>query len=542
MPLFNRKNIFTSGFDEDALTASTFSQSLFNFGDLATSGDLANGVFANADDVSIRNFGAVETSGLGAAGIFVRGENARIENFGSVHTTGDFFGDFEFFSEGIFALGDHYYIANYGTVRVEGESSSCLAGVGEDGLAINFGGLESSATESAVIAAFGARSRAINEGQVTSSGGRTGVMVISGEDASALNVGTILVTGAASNGMAGDANTHLTNRGVIRFTLDDSFGDPSFGMISIVGESQISNFGLIEMHGAFAVGISALGRIPLGELGLDFEIVNAGRITTDGDLGIGVALGVGRFGFANAADGTIDNRGVIVTDGDGAAGVAMIGDGHCLTNSGQITTDGGEVDDPRVGLFRAAGVVVSGDEALVENTRTGVIESKNAGSAAVELNIVERDGLLNSDTSSTLENFGLIKGTAVAVLGGDGQETVVNHGCILGDVDLGNGADRFVFGKGGTLSGDLLLGEGDDRVVVEDGSGKSLIADFVAGAGSDDRIDVSAFFTNFDDLTAHSHQSGADVIIDLDHNDQLVLKNVQLLGPTGLTFDDFLFV
>ena len=214
--------------------------------------------------------------------------------------------------------------------------------------------------------------------------------MVNGEDASALNLGDILMTGAASNGMAGDENSHLTNWGVIRFTLDDTLGDPSFGMISIVGGSQLSNFGLIEMHGAFALGISALGRIPLGELGLDFEIVNAGRITTDGDLAIGVALGVGRFGLANAADGHIENRGVIETVGDGAAGVLMIGDNHHLTNSGQITTDGGEVDGP-LGLFRAAGVVVSGDDALVENARKGVIESENADLAAVELNIVERD-------------------------------------------------------------------------------------------------------------------------------------------------------
>ena len=465
-----------------------------------------------------------------------KGADARIENYGSVHTTGDFTEDELFFSEGIFAEGNGFYIANYGSIQVEGLFSSALIGVGNDGLAVNYGVLESSATGSAVIGAFGDRSQAINYGQVTSSGESTGAMVVNGEDASALNLGNILMTGAASNGMAGDENSHLTNWGVIRFTLDDTLGDPSFGMISIVGGSQLSNFGLIEMHGAFALGISALGRIPLGELGLDFEIVNAGRITTDGDLAIGVALGVGRFGFANAADGQIENRGVIETVGDGAAGVLMIGDDHHLTNSGQITTDGGEVDGP-LGLFRAAGVVVSGDDALVENTRKGVIESKDADSAAVELNVVERDGPCPiADTSSHLDNFGLIKGAAVAVLGGDGQETVVNHGRIVGDVVLGNGDDTFVFGKGGTLSGNLFLGGGDDLVVVEDGSGTSRIADFVAG--SDDQIDVSAFFTDIDDLMAHSRQSGDDVVINLDQNDQLVLSNVQLSGLQ----DNFLFV
>jgi hypothetical protein len=217
----------------------------------------------------------------------------------------------------------------------------------------------------------------------------------------------------------------------------------------------------------------------------------------------------------------------------------MAGEGHYLINTGRITTDGGAFADEAVGELHAAGVLVTGDDALVENTRKGVIESKNADSAAVELNVVERDGLSNAGTSSTLENFGLIKGAAVAVLGGDGQETVFNHGRILGGVVLGDGADTFVFGKGGTLSGNLFLGKGNDLVVVEDGSGKSRIADFVAGAGSDDRIDVSAFFSSIDDLTAHSHQSGNDVIITLDRNDQLTLANVQLIG---LHAGDFLFV
>jgi hypothetical protein len=505
---------------------------------LTTTGAKANGIFAGANDITVRNFADIETSGLGAAGIYVSGDNAHIENFGSVTTTGTFTDDELFFAEGIFAEGNGFYIANYGSVQIEGESSSALVGVGEDGLAINHGALESSAISSAVIAAFGDRSQAINIGQVTSSGASTGVMVVAGEDASVLNRGEILVTGEQSNGMAGDANTHLTNRGEIRFELDDNPGDPSFGIISIGGGSQISNFGLIEMHGTFAVGVSALGRIPLGELGLDFEIVNAGRITTDGDLAIGVALGLGRFGFANAAQGQIENSGVIETVGDGAAGVLMIGDDHQLTNSGRITTDGCAFSDTALGELHAAGVLVTGNDALVENTRTGVIRSHDAASAAVEINVLERDGLSNADTSARLDNFGRIEGV-VAVLGGDGDETVINHGRIVGDVNLGAGNDQFVAGKGGILTGDLILGGGDDHVLIENGSGTTRIAGFAAGESTEDEIDVSAFFSNLDDLKAESEQIGTDVIIALDHNDTLVLMDVQL---STLNVDDFWFV
>ena len=142
--------------------------------------------------------------------------------------------------------------------------------------------------------------------------------------------------------------------------------------------------------------------------------------------------------------------------------------------------------------------------------------------------------------SSTLENFGLIEGAAIAVLGGDGQETVINHGRIIGDVDLGFGDDTFVFGSGGGVDGALILGGGEDFVRIENGSGTSTIADFTAGDSSgDDVIDVSAFFSDFDELLADSSQSGADVVIALDHNDTLVLANLQLSALNG---DDFLFV
>ena len=244
--------------------------------------------------------------------------------------------------------------------------------------------------------------------------------------------------------------------------------------------------------------------------------------------------------FLPASDGEITNRGTIDTHGDGAAGVAMIGDGHHLINSGRITADGGAFFSDAHGVtMHAAGVVVSGDGALVENTRSGVIRSKDANSVAVELNVLERDSLPAADMSSQLENFGLIDGKAVAVLGGAGDETVINHGRIVGDVILDDGSDTFVFGRGGSLSGDLFLGDGDDLVVVENGSGRSRIADFAAGAAGGDVVDVSDFFASFGALLARSHQQGSNVVIMLDHNDRLILENVQLSALNG---GDFLFV
>jgi hypothetical protein len=538
MPIVNRKKISTIGFDQDALIIKEDSTSLLNLGNLTTTGDLANGIFADANNVTIRNRATIETSGDGAAGIFAHGDNAHIENYGTIITHGGVFGDDEFFSEGIFVLGDRFNIANYGNIRVEGESSSGLIGEGDDGVVVNYGLVES-LSDGLVLAAFGNRSQAINAGQVIDSGADTDVMHVSGEGAAALNLGQILITGFNLAGMVGGGeNTHITNEGTIVITADGG----SFGMGGLGDGHQVSNFGLIETHGFFATGIEALGGGPSEQLGLNLEIVNGGRIVTDGDLAIGVALGLASFGpgFQPAADGQIVNLGMIETEGDGAAGVIMAGDGHQLTNSGLITTDGGAFDsDTLKVVLHAAGVVVSGDDALVENTETGVIRSENADSAAVELNVLKRSGLNNVGTSSQVENSGLIEGANVAILGGDGQETVVNHGSIVGDVILGGGADTFVFGNGGSLDGDLFLGAGKDLVVIENGAGTAEIADFTAGPSNKDVIDVSAFYSSFQQMASNIHQVGNDAVITLDADDQLVLLNT----PTrSLSVSDFLFV
>ena len=306
---------------------------------------------------------------------------------------------------------------------------------------------------------------------------------------------------------------------------------------------QLSNFEVIETQGDITVGMGARGGGPSELEGANLEIVNAGHISTNGDQAIGVALGVTRpeFGFFRALDSQIVNSGVIETVGDGSAGALMIGDGLHLTNSGRITTNGGSFfDGPTVDELRAAGVVVSGDDALVENTRTGVIESLNGASAAVELNVLVRADLSNATTSSTLENFGLIEGAGIAVLGGDGQETLINHGSIVGDVNLGSGDDKFVFATGGSVAGDVVLGAGNDLVVVENGSGTTSIADFAAGTSNSsvDVIDVSTFFSSFEEMTDHISVEGGNVVIALDANDTLVLENVV---SANLNSDDFWF-
>ena len=156
-------------------------------------------------------------------------------------------------------------------------------------------------------------------------------------------------------------------------------------------------------------------------------------------------------------------------------------------------------------MLRAAGVLAVGDGSLIGNA--GTIRSRNAASAAVEMNVVERDGLPAADTSARLENSGLISASDVAVLGGPGKETVVNSGRIVGDVSLGDGDDAFTFARGGAVNGEVALGDGNDRVLVENGSGVSRVSDFTAG-DTTDTVDVSAFHSDFDQVRANARQQG----------------------------------
>lgn len=544
MPINNFTNKSTFGFDEDALATNTPGERVRNFARLRTAGELADGISANADDVSIVNFGEIETSGRGAAGITVRGDDAEIVNFGSVATLGgirdpdpDVDGD-EAFAEGMVAEGDGFRVLNFGSVHVEGDGSSCLVGVGNDGVVVNYGIVDSESTDSSAISVFGDRSQAINAGLLRVGGDSNAALFVRGADAIALNCGVVLIDGSAVVGIQGvAANADVINRGIIRIDAERGTGLGGFG-----DGHQVRNFGTIDAHGFFSGGIQARGVGFLGVAGVDLEVLNAGRITTDGDLGIGIAVGINNAGkspgFTLAEGSSIVNSGVIETEGDGAAGIAMNGDGHHLVNSGRIVTDGGAfVGDP-LGTFRAAGIVVSGDDALVQNTRSGVIVSKDADSAAVELNVIEQDGLPTGDMAVRLENRGLIKGADIAVLSGAGEETVVNHGRIVGDVVLDDGDDTYVGGKGGSLSGDLILGGGDDLVIVADGAGTLRIVDFAAGAGGGDVIDVSAFFSDFGDLLAHASQKNGNTVIALDGNDRVVLEST-LLGT--LDAGDFQF-
>jgi glucose/arabinose dehydrogenase len=106
------------------------------------------------------------------------------------------------------------------------------------------------------------------------------------------------------------------------------------------------------------------------------------------------------------------------------------------------------------------------------------------------------------------------------------------------------GNDRLFGGAGGDLldggpGADFLNGgNGDDFILFRPGDGADTVFGFVTGAGSEDRISLSAFagITSFADVLSHATQVNADTVINFGGSDMLTLRNV-VRG--NLSADDF---
>ena len=112
------------------------------------------------------------------------------------------------------------------------------------------------------------------------------------------------------------------------------------------------------------------------------------------------------------------------------------------------------------------------------------------------------------------------------VLRGDGSANAL-RGHEGSDVLEGRGGDDVLSGGPGS----------DTFVFAGRAFGADTITDFVAGAGSDDVIEVrGGAFAGFAEVMAAARQAGADVVIEIDAANRITLQNVAL---AGLHADDF---
>ncbi|MDB5669184.1 MAG: hypothetical protein JWO25_143 [Alphaproteobacteria bacterium] len=573
MGIANSRDITTTGFDQDALSTTTLHDTITNSGRLSTSGDLANGIFAYAGSVTIANSGAVTTSGAGAVGIFAIGDAARITNSGAVQTTGGYSESANLTADAIDIFGNDGRIDNSGALNTQGEFAAAIFISGDRGTIRNSGSATSTGYGSLVLGVSGSATAITNSGALKATDAGSFGIAAFGDSNSVTNSGSVTVQGAGGSGIAafGDGNS-LSNSGALSMTA----GQYSVAMSALGVSNTLANRGSIQLSGAaygigmfagvgahnvatnygsinvanavsFAMGAAA----PEGRGGTDLRLINLGQISSSGEYSVGMVNGAPRFdvlpgapdgdarAWAPTTDGLVVNNGSIRTAGNAAAGILTAGENGHVVNTGRIETWGGTANYSPMGPMSASGIIATGHDLIVGNARSGWIETHNASSPAVQLNVV--DGIAPEIAGkSTFENLGSIKAVLVAIAGGASEETVINRGSIQGRVDLGAGDDTYVAANNGRLNGVLFTGSGDDLVILQNGSGKTVIGDFQAGPGIGDVLDVGEFhFTSFAQVLAASRQSGSDVIVSLDSNDQLVLNNVFM---NQLNADDFLLV
>lgn len=382
------------------------------------------------------------------------------------------------------------------------------------------------------------------------------------------NYGTLTTSGNLASAIRGAASgITITNRGALSTSRD---GSPGITVGDLFGAHYdnvtVTNYGTIATTGnlfaddttvAFPDGISAYGN--------NEKLVNYGSITVASPDGAGLdsvgsncllanyggitAAGAGLA--SNAIDGSetgniLVNFGQIHTTADGNFGIVCFSSNSVVKNYGTVQADGAlsfgigmEANNrgENYGTILATdelgrGVLLSNDDSF---DNYGTIRTTGANSVGARFS---GDNLPGSD-GGTFTNFGKIISSGLSVRGSASDDHFVNRGSLSGNANLGGGDDIFVAGKGGSLSGTLTLGDGNDLIVFEKDGGSLTVADFVAGAGTDDVIDVSAFgFHSFAELMTHASQSGSDLILNLGGKDQIILENVNL---GALNADDFSF-
>jgi len=269
----------------------------------------------------------------------------------------------------------------------------------------------------------------------------------------------------------------------------DTFGidatNGAGGLITVFG-SIIGNGGIYDVstaRAAYDVTIQAQGSITaLTGFGIAFlreaRVINHGTISAISANKVGISIGAGNSFALN--DGVIEAY----------EGIRLGGDNSVAVNAGIVQ-----------GL---RGIQLVGANETVVNS--GTIETGTFG-------IRFLSSVLNS--VNTLTNTGSIVAGTYGVYGQVGAERIVNHGSIMGLIDLNDGND-IVDTRLGTINGLIILGTGNDTGLG--GAGNETFADWTG----DDSIDAGGGI----DTLSYETYAGTDRPLTVD----LTLTTAQATG------------
>jgi Ca2+-binding RTX toxin-like protein len=132
----------------------------------------------------------------------------------------------------------------------------------------------------------------------------------------------------------------------------------------------------------------------------------------------------------------------------------------------------------------------------------------------------------------------------LVINGGDGDDVLIATGTVGVTLDGGAGDDILLGGDGDDV---LIGGDGDDILiggagndVLDPGAGDNVVIQgFVAGAGTEDQIDLRgiAGATDFAWVQAHAQDVDGNAVLDLGNGAEMTLTDVSV---AALNADDFL--
>ncbi len=232
-------------------------------------------------------------------------------------------------------------------------------------------------------------------------------------------------------------------------------------------------------------------------------------------------------------------------------------------NLGNINMDLNEVERIELNALGGADRTVVNDLTGTDVTEVAIDLAGTPGGSAGDgaADTVEVNGTGDDDVAFVVQS-----GTSVSVLGlaaevtvdhfdatgdllvingGDGDDIISAASVTAGSIELrlngGDGDDILLGGAGDDI---LDGGDGDDILIGGGGSdtflnGEITIQDFVAGAGTEDRIDLRgiAGATDFDAVMAHAQDVDGNVVLDLGNGAEMTLMGVSV---AALHTDDFL--
>jgi VCBS repeat-containing protein len=336
---------------------------------------------------------------------------------------------------------------------------------------------------------------------------------------------------------------------------DDTFiWNPGDGSDIIEGQAgsdtlQFNGANIAEIFALSANGSRVLFTRNVGNVVMDLDGVEHIHVSA---LGGADNITVNDLSATEATDVTVDLANPPGTNvGDGSPDV--------VTVNGTVGADAFSISSSGNGSLTVAGLVpqvaVLGLEAtdqVIVNASGGTDTGIVVGASADETFTITANGTFVHVARTVPTSFAVdISGTeqiVVAALGGNDTITAGNGLAALTALTLnggfgndtitgGDGADTLIGGPGT----DILDGSaGDDRFVFRPGDGADQINHFIAGSGTDDRVDLKAFplLRSLSDVLARATQAGPDTVIDFGSGDSLTLAGVL---KVNLSEDDFLF-